>query len=174
MAGRVRNLPLLVILMGTSAAAMYLPAAHALVLRNHAVARSFFYSGSILLVLSAMIAIATANNPARNAARSHLVALIGAYLVLPVMLAVPFAQAVPDTSFFNAWFEMLSCFTTTGATLYDTPGRLPPSLHLWRALVGWMGGFFVLLSAVAILAPLNLGGIEVISGHTPGRGTASG
>ena len=174
MAGRIRNLPLLVILMGTSAAAMYLPAAHALVLRNHAVARSFFYSGSILLVLSAMIAIATANNPARNAARSHLVALIGAYLVLPVMLAVPFAQAVPDTSFFNAWFEMLSCFTTTGATLYDTPGRLPPSLHLWRALVGWMGGFFVLLSAVAILAPLNLGGIEVISGHTPGRGTASG
>ncbi len=174
MAGRIRNLPLLVILMAVAAAAMYLPAAHALVLRDHAVARSFFYSGTILLVLTAMIAIATANNSARNAARSHLVALIGAYLVLPVMLAVPFAQAVPDTSFFNAWFEMLSSFTTTGASLYDPPDRLSPSLHLWRALVGWMGGFFVLLSAVAILAPLNLGGIEVISGHTPGRGAASG
>jgi trk system potassium uptake protein TrkH len=44
-------------------------------------------------------------------------------------------------------------------------------MHLWRALVGWLGGFFVLLSAVAILAPLNLGGFEVISGGAVGRST---
>ena len=85
------------------------------------------------------------------------------------MMAVPFHQALRDTSFLNAWFEMVSDFTTTGATLYDAPGRLLPSLHLWRALVGWMGGFFVLLSAAAVLAPLDLGGIEVISGKVPGR-----
>ena len=168
---RLLDLPLLVILMGIGAAAMYLPAAHALVLRDHAVARPFLYGGTILLILAAMIGIATANHRPRNAARSHLAALLGAYLVLPVMLALPFDQAVRDTSFLNAWFEMLSSFTTTGATLYDTPGRLPPSVHLWRALVGWLGGFFVLLTAVAVLSPLNLGGAEVISGQTPGRGT---
>jgi trk system potassium uptake protein TrkH len=94
-----------------------------------------------------------------------------AYLVLPVLLAIPFHQALRDTSFLNAWFEMVSSFTTTGATLYDDPGRLSASMHLWRALVGWLGGFFVLLSAVAILAPLNLGGFEVISGGAVGRST---
>jgi trk system potassium uptake protein TrkH len=155
---RILDLPLLVILMGISALAMFLPAAHALVLEQHRVAQPFFYSGTMLLILTAMIGIATANYRPRNAARSHLAALLGAYVVLPVMLAVPLNEAVADTSFLNAWFEMISSFTTTGATLYDTPDRLPPSVHLWRALVGWLGGFFVLLMAVAVLAPMNLAG----------------
>lgn len=169
---RVLDLPLLVILMGISAILMYLPAAHALALGQHAVGRPFFYGGTILLALTAMIGIASANHAPRNGAHSHLLALLGAYIVLPLMLALPFNEVVTDTSFLNAWFEMLSSFTTTGATLYDMPGRLPPSLHLWRALVGWLGGFFVLVSAVAVLAPMNLGGVEVISGQTPGRGAS--
>jgi len=169
---RILDLPLLVILMGIGALAMFVPAAHALVLDQHAVARPFFYGGVMTLIMTAMIGIATANYLPRNPARSHLEALLGAYIVLPFMLAVPFHQAVPDTSYLNAWFEMISSFTTTGATLYDTPGRLPPSVHLWRALVGWLGGFFVLVAAVAILAPMSLGGMEVISGQAPGRGVA--
>ncbi|ULB09686.1 TrkH family potassium uptake protein [Cereibacter azotoformans] len=167
------SVPLIVVLMAGGAAAMYVPAAHALVLREHDVARAFFYAGTFLLILIAMVAIATGNRPPPRAARAHLTTLVGAYLVLPPMLALPFLMAVPDTSFTNAWFEMLSSFTTTGATLYDTPGRLPASVHLWRALVGWLGGFFVLTAAMAVLAPLSLGGMEVISGHAPGREQAS-
>jgi trk system potassium uptake protein len=84
-------------------------------------------------------------------------------------MALPMIEAVPDTTFANAWFEMISAFTTTGATVYD-PARLPDAVHLWRAVVGWFGGFVTLLSAYAILAPLNLGGAEVSTGRVPGRG----
>ncbi len=167
---RILDLPFLVILMGAGALAMLLPAAHAFILRDLHTARSFFYAAALFLMLAAMIGIATANWRPRNPARSHLTALVAAYLVLPVILAVPFDQALADTTYLNAWFEMVSSFTTTGATLYDDPARLPASLHLWRALVGWLGGFFVLLAAVAILAPLNLGGFEVVSGGAVGRG----
>ena len=167
---RILDLPFLVILIGAGALAMLLPAAHALVLRDLHVARSFFYSSLLFLFLAALIGIATASWHPRNPARSHLTALVAAYLVLPLMLAVPFHQALQTTTYLNAWFEMVSCFTTTGATLYDDPDRLSASLHLWRALVGWLGGFFVLLSAIAILAPLNLGGFEVVSGGAVGRG----
>ncbi len=167
---RLLDLPLLVILMGFGCLAMLLPATHALIMREHAVGRAFLYSGAVLLILTAMIAIASANYRPRNAARSQLSALVLAYVAIPLLLAVPFSQAVPDTSFTNAWFEMVSCFTTTGATLYPGEGRLPASVHLWRAMVGWFGGFFILLSAMAILAPMNLGGAEVYSGRTPGRG----
>jgi trk system potassium uptake protein TrkH len=59
---------------------------------------------------------------------------------------------------------MLSSFTTTGATLFDNPARLNSTLHLWRALVGWLGGLLVWVMAVSILAPLNLGGFEVRTG----------
>lgn len=167
---RILELPLLVVLSGVAALAMLLPAAHAAVHSDFTVARPFFYGSVIFLLFVSLVGIATSNNRFRYTPRHQLAALLGAYLWLPVLFAVPFAEALPDTSFGNAWFEMVSSFTTTGVTQYDTPGRLAPSLHLWRALVGWMGGFFVLMSAVAILAPLNLGGVEVLSGRVPGRG----
>jgi trk system potassium uptake protein TrkH len=167
---RIQDLPLLVILMGIAALTMYLPAVQAFATRQHMVARAFFYSGTILMILTVMIAIATVNRRTRNPARTNLTALVAAYIVLPVLFALPFSESVRDTSFLNAWFEMLSAFTTTGATLYDDPTRLPETVHLWRALVGWLGGFFILVAAMAILAPMNLGGVEVISGRVPGRG----
>ena len=166
---RLLDLPFLVILMGLAGLAMLLPAFHAVILRDYTVARGFFYSGIIVLMLVGMIAIATLNFQSRNAARSHLSALAGAYIVLPVLLALPLTQMRLDISFGDAWFEMLSDFTTTGATLF-APQSLPPSVHLWRALVGWLGGFFIVLMAVAVLAPMNLGGAEVATGRGMGRG----
>ena len=166
---RLLDLPLIVLLMGVSALAMLVPAFHALVLRDYGVARGFFYSAFIVLVLVAMMAIATLNVRSRNAARGQLSALAGAYLVLPILLALPLTQVRLGISFGDAWFEMLSDFTTTGASVFD-PTTLPPSVHLWRAFVGWMGGFFIILMAVAVLAPMNLGGVEVVTGRAPGRG----
>jgi trk system potassium uptake protein len=57
---------------------------------------------------------------------------------------------------------MVACFTTTGATLIDAPGMIPKPVHLWRGLVAWFGGLFILVAAMALLAPLGLGGFEVI------------
>ena len=160
---RILELPLLVILSGVGSLAMLLPAAHATVLSDFTVARPFFYGAIMFFLLSVLVGIATSNYRPRSVARSQLAALLGAYIWLPILFAVPFDQALRDTTFANSWFEMVSSFTTTGATQFDAPGRLAPSLHLWRALVGWMGGFFVLMSAVAVLAPLNLGGVEVLA-----------
>ncbi|MDP2082624.1 MAG: potassium transporter TrkG [Pseudotabrizicola sp.] len=167
---RLLATPLLVILSALSGLAMFLPALHATLTSLHRVAQAFFYSGILVLIVTAMVWIATSNWRPRNVARSQLASLVGAYALMPVIFAIPVTQAVPDTSFVNAWFEMVSSFTTTGATLYDTPGRLAPSLHLWRATVGWLGGLFILVAATAILAPMNLGGVEVMSGRSPGRG----
>ncbi|WP_050526448.1 TrkH family potassium uptake protein [Pseudorhodobacter aquimaris] len=166
---RILELPLLVVLTGWGSLAMLLPAAHAAVFGNFTVARPFFYGAVMFFIFTLLLGIATDNYRAKIAARSQLAALFGAYLWLPFLFAIPFSEALPDTTFVNAWFEMVSSFTTTGVTQYDMPGRLSPSLHLWRGLVGWLGGFFVLMSAVAILAPLNLGGVEVLSNRVPGR-----
>jgi trk system potassium uptake protein TrkH len=166
--GRLAEYPLLVVLLGVVGLACWLPAAHAVIAGHYRVAQSFFYSGLVLLVLAVMLAIATRRGRSRHGAQGQLAALAGAYLVLPLAMALPLVLAIRDTSLSNAWFEMLSCFTTTGASLYE-PGRLPPSIHLWRALCGWFGGFFILVCAYAVLAPLNLGGAEVISGRVPGR-----
>ncbi|ALG90303.1 MULTISPECIES: TrkH family potassium uptake protein [Actibacterium] len=171
---RVLNIPLLVILMGIGALAMFVPFLHAMALRDWMSARSFFYSGLVFFFLATLIGIATYNGRARNLARSHLMALPICFLCLPLMLAVPFDEAVRDTSYLNSYFEMVSSLTTTGATLFDDPARLAPSVHLWRALVGWLGGLFVWITAIAILAPMNLGGFEVLATDGLGGGTRFG
>ncbi len=159
----------MVILLGVGGAAMALPAGHAATVGNHALARDFLYSGLIILVLTLLVAIALSGYRPANVARSHLLQLAGSYLLVPLALALPVTQGVPGISVLAAWFEMTSSFTTTGASLLD-PATTPPSLHLWRALVGWMGGVLTLVAAVAILAPMTLGGFEVISGLAAGRG----
>lgn len=165
---KLRHVPLFVFLIAIAAAAMLVPAAHAFVLRNYAVSRAFFYSGVLFLMLSALLALATASNPKGHQGRTHLLTMFAAFVLLPVVLAVPFNESVRDTGLYNSWWEMVSSLTTTGATLY-VPDRLAPSLHLWRALVGWMGGFFMLVMAIAVLAPLRLGGFEIfVAGNSTG------
>lgn len=169
--GAILSLPLLVILTGLTALAMFVPAVHGYMDGNYPVARAFLYGGVVTLLITSMVGVALSGQRPRNVPRRHLAMLAGAYFLLPVVMALPFDQSLQDTRFFNVWFEMVSCFTTTGATIYDTPGRLPDTLHLWRGMAGWLGGLFVLISAAAILAPMDLGGVEVLSGRAPGRGS---
>lgn len=168
---RLSDLAFPVILLGLAAAIMLLPAAHAAVAGRHDVGRAFLYSALILAVLTALVGLATANRTPRLSQRNHLSVLIGTYAVLPLALALPVVQAVPGVTFGQAWFEMLSSFTTTGATLFDQDD-LPDTVHLWRALIGWLGGFYIIVMALAVLAPLNLGGVEVVTGRAPGAGSS--
>jgi trk system potassium uptake protein TrkH len=166
---RLYGLPFFVLLLGIGALSMLPVSVHAYLVRDLPTARIFLYSSLMFLILVAMIAVATANRTIRRQGRSHLLSLLGAYTVLPVMLAFPLYEAIGNTDYLSAYAEMVSSFTTTGASFFD-PARLQPSLHLWRAQVGWMGGFFIWVTAVAIFAAMNLGGFEVGSVVEVGKG----
>jgi trk system potassium uptake protein TrkH len=158
----VARMPLLVLLVGVAALFMLLPASVAALGEDFRVGRSFFYSSLLFLILTVVLGFATQGIKPVVSARSHLAALIAAYILLPLVLAVPMADAIGNTRFFNAYFEMLSCLTTTGASVFE-PDRLPDAVHVWRALVGWLGGLLAWVTAAAVMAPLSLGGFEVFS-----------
>lgn len=142
--------------------AMLLPAIYALRLEDFHVARSFLYSGLLTLFATSLISVAVATDKVKEVRlQRYLFALFAAYTILPIALAFPFYEALGTTSFLNAYLEMVSCLTTTGLVLFDDPDRLSPALHLWRAMVGWMGGMMMWVAAVAVFSPLNLGGFEV-------------
>ncbi|MEM7075985.1 MAG: potassium transporter TrkG [Pseudomonadota bacterium] len=171
MTERLLAFPLILVLTGVFCTAMLVPAIHALVLEDHSVARAFFYSGVLGLSLVTMIGIAISGRPRRaNTDIENLASLALAYIALPVVLAVPFYEGLETTRFINAYVEMISALTTTGATLFSEPGRLVDSLHLWRGLVAWLGGFLIWVTAAAVLAPMNLGGFEVTVSAEPGQG----
>lgn len=169
--GFLLKMPLFLLIWGAAAASMFVPAAYALVLDNHPVSRSFFYAGVLGLICVTLIAIALSARASRHSALSQLLSLLATFLLLPLFLAVPVHDALPDASYLNAYFDMVSSVTTTGAELYTDPARLTPALHLWRAQVGWMGGLLMWVAASAILAPLSLGGFEITTQSEPGRGT---
>ena len=169
MTGRLTALPFFVTLMGLGAVSMLVPAIHALALEDFTTMRVFFYGMILFGLLSLIIGLATMSYAPRNVARSQLMTLFAAFTALPLMFAVPFAEAVENTTYLDAWFEMISSFTTTGASLYENHGRLAPSLHVWRGLVGWMGGFLVWVTAISVFAPMNLGGFEVRATSAAGK-----
>ena len=157
------TLPVLVIAALVLALAMLVPAAHAAAVGAPAIAVAFLESSVGFLVLGGLAALATSAPPSTARSRGVLGTLLGVYAGLPLICAIPFAAVMHDTGLFNAWWEMLSCLTTTGATLYAAD-LVPPSLHLWRATVGWLGGLFILIAAIALMAPLRVGGFEVMDG----------
>ncbi len=161
MIAQLKQIPLSLLFLGFSGIAMYAPVPLAIVEREWATARSFFYSGTILIILVAMLAIATSGRKVRNPVRSQLVTLLAAWAVLPIILAIPLFEGPSGATFFETYFEMVSSLTTTGATVFDA-NTLNGAEHLWRALVGWLGGFLFWTVAIAILAPLSLGGFEII------------
>jgi trk system potassium uptake protein TrkH len=169
------RVPLIVLLAATASAAMLVPATYAAVTGDLQTSRPFLYGGITFFVLSLLVGIASRGAPRPNQARELLLTLVAAFLALPVMLALPMVEAVPGLSFRNAYFEMVSSITTTGATVFELPSTIAPAVHLWRALVGWMGGFLLWVAAIAILAPLRLGGFElVLENSRPGRDAPQG
>lgn len=170
---RLTNLPFFLVLAIVACASMIVPAAFALVIEEYHDARSFFYSCVGGLTVCIMIAIAQSTRPHNQNAMRQLLGLLGAFAVLPAILAVPFFEALRNTTFLNAYFEMVSSLTTTGATLFDAT-RLSGPQHLWRAQVGWMGGLLMWVAAAAIMAPLTLGGFEVTAMGEPGQSVPLG
>ncbi len=170
--GPLLRLPLFLLITGIVSASMYVPAIFAVTVDDHHSARAFFYAGTLGLVVVTLVALALAGRVPRHGDMGQLLALAATFAVLPVFLAVPAHEAIRTTSFLNAYFDMVSAVTTTGADVFGDPRRLPEAVHLWRAQVGWMGGLLMWVAASAILAPMSLGGFEVTARGEPGRGAS--
>ena len=160
---------LFLLIFGIAAAAMYPPALLATMRDDDISARSFFYAGTLGLIVVTLISLARGRVRPQREEMRQLLALFGTFALLPLYLAVPVHDALQNTRFINAYLDMVSAVTTTGIDLFGDPDRLAPALHLWRAEVAWLGGLLMWVAAGAILAPMSLGGFEVTARGEPGR-----
>jgi len=76
---------------------------------------------------------------------------------------------IPDL--LDAYFETMSGFTTTGATILTDIEALPPGLLFWRSLTQWFGGMGIVLLTVAVLPLLGSGGVQMMRAEVPGPTT---
>ncbi len=83
---------------------------------------------------------------------------------LPYMLAdIDGIRHVAD-----AFFEAMSGFSTTGATVISDLERTPQSILFWRAMTQWLGGMGIIVLSLAILPFLRVGGMQLFEAESPG------
>ncbi|MCG6966398.1 MAG: TrkH family potassium uptake protein, partial [Chromatiaceae bacterium] len=89
------------------------------------------------------------------------------WVVLSLLSAIPFAIG-PHLSFVDAFFEAVSGFTTTGATVIVGLDSMAPSILYYRGQLQWLGGMGLIVLAVAIMPMLGIGGMQLYKAEAPG------
>ena len=90
------------------------------------------------------------------------------WVVASAVGALPFVLSGAIPSYTDAYFETMSGFTTTGASILTAIEPLPRSILFWRSLTHWLGGMGIVVLTVAILPFLGVGGVQLVRAESPG------
>jgi len=90
------------------------------------------------------------------------------WVVISLFGSLPYIISGAIPSFTDAFFETISGFTTTGASILNDIEALPKSLLYWRAMTHWIGGMGIIVLTVAILPFLGVGGMQLLVAEMPG------
>ncbi len=161
-------LPCLVLVTG---GAMLLAAADA-ALADERTAATAFGSWAAVILAGGGLCSFVIRDPKREAAgslrlRSDILLLLFLWLGVPALSSLPVHAIISEFAYADAWFEMVSGFTTTGATLLADPSAHPRSLLVWRSMTQWLGGLGTLIAVLAVLAPSGLGAFALDSVPLP-------
>ena len=81
--------------------------------------------------------------------------------------AIPFYLGDEFFSFTDAFFESVSGFTTTGASILTNIEAVSKGLLFWRSFIQWLGGMGIIVLSVAILPFLGVGGMQLYKAEVP-------
>ena len=90
------------------------------------------------------------------------------WIVFSLFGALPFIISGYIPSFTNAFFETISGFTTTGASILNDIESLPHGLLFWRSMTQWLGGMGIIVLSLAILPIFGIGGMQLFVAEVPG------
>lgn len=90
------------------------------------------------------------------------------WVVFSVFGALPFVVSGYLSSYTDAFFETMSGFTTTGASIIDNVEKLPHGLLFWRSMTQWIGGLGIVFFTIAVLPSLVGGTVKVFSAEATG------
>ncbi|MCQ2095458.1 MAG: TrkH family potassium uptake protein [Bacteroidaceae bacterium] len=94
------------------------------------------------------------------------VSLVWVLFSLVGMLPFLFSGSLPDVA--SAFFETMSGFTSTGATVIDEIDPLPHGILLWRSMTQWIGGIGIIFFTIAILPAFGVGEVKLFAAEATG------
>ena len=93
------------------------------------------------------------------------------WIITALAGALPFYISGAIPNFTDAFFETMSGYTTTGASILNDIESIPNGVLFWRSITHWIGGMGIIVLAIAILPLLGIGGMELFAAEAPGPGS---
>lgn len=128
---------------------------------------SFLITIALSMVLGLLIFLFTRTKEELRAKDGFIIVTFG-WFFFAIIGALPFYLSGFIPSFTDAFFETMSGFTTTGASILTDIEALPHGLLFWRSFTHWLGGMGIILLSLAILPLLGVGGMQLFKAEVPG------
>jgi len=100
--------------------------------------------------------------------REAIVLVAGSWMVASLFGALPYTLSGALPNFLDAYFEAMSGYTTTGATVFTSIDTQAEGILLWRSLTQWLGGMGIIMLFVALFPILGIGAAHLAEAEMPG------
>lgn len=128
-------------------------------------------AGVVTIISGGLIMLVTRKNRKEIKKRDGFVIVTFGWIFMSLTGTLPYIFTGVIPSFTNAFFETMSGYTTTGASILNDIEILPKGILFWRSITQWIGGMGIIVLAIAILPLLGIGGMELFAAEAPGPGS---
>jgi len=125
-------------------------------------------SGLLVIAVSGMVWLLTGRiNPNELGKHEAYLIVVLSWVMISAFGSLPYIISGAIPSFTNAFFESISGFTTTGATILTDIEAVPKGILFWRSLTHWLGGMGIIMFSIALLPFLGIGGMQLFLAEHP-------
>ena len=128
----------------------------------------FLYTAGINLLSGALLMFYGRGAENRLSRRDGYCIVTLSWVFFTLFGMLPFYLSGSIDSLTNAFFETMSGFTTTGATILDDIESLSHGMLFWRSLTQWIGGLGIVFFTIAVLPVFTSGGVQLFSAESTG------
>ena len=129
-----------------------------------------FLSSIVVLLVGTFVMMNTRNHRKEMNKREGYIVVAFGWIVMSLSGTLPYLITESIPTFTDAFFETMSGYTTTGASILNDIEILPEGVLFWRSLTHWIGGMGIIVLAIAILPLLGIGGMQLFAAEAPGPG----
>jgi len=128
---------------------------------------AFLVSSALPIIIGSVVLLTTRGSIDLRARDGFAIVTFG-WLAAALLGSLPLALSGVCENYVDAFFESMSGFTTTGATILVDIDSLPRGILLWRSVTQWLGGMGIVVLSVAVLPLLGIGGMQLFRAEVPG------
>ncbi|RNC84327.1 MAG: TrkH family potassium uptake protein [Winogradskyella sp.] len=140
------------------------------VIYQDGVTKELLLSGITTLLIGGFVMFHTRNHRKEmNKREGYIVVALG-WIVMSLSGTLPYLITNAIPTFCDAFFETMSGYTTTGASILNDIESVPKGVLFWRSMTHWIGGMGIIVLAIAILPLLGIGGMQLFAAEAPGPG----